>query len=75
MPVTLTGADQELFFYARVLKVAFMDPPPEAVPEGAPPSRPLAAALAVTLAVVLAAGFYPQMLAFFGEAARALALP
>jgi len=45
------------------------------VPEGAPPARPLAVALAITAAVVLAAGFYPQMLAFFGEAARGLALP
>jgi hypothetical protein len=35
----------------------------------------LAVALAVTAAVTLAAGFYPQMLAFFSEAARALALP
>jgi len=64
-----------LFFYARVLKVAFMDPPPESLPQGASLSRPLAAALVITAAVVLAAGFYPQMLAFFGEAARALALP
>ena len=37
---------------------------------------PLAVALAVTLAVTVAAGFYPQMLAFFGEAGKSLvALP
>jgi NADH-quinone oxidoreductase subunit N len=73
--VAALNAVVSLFFYARVLKVAFMDPPPEILPTGAPVSRPLAAALAITAAVVLAAGFYPQMLAFFGEAARALALP
>jgi NADH-quinone oxidoreductase subunit N len=73
--VAALNAVVSLFFYARVLKVAFMDPAPEILPVGPPVSRPLAAALAVTAAVVLAAGFYPQMLAFFGEAARALALP
>ena len=73
--VAALNAVVSLFFYARVLKVAFMDPAPEILPAGAPVSRPLAAALAVTAAVVLAAGFYPQMLAFFGEAARTLALP
>jgi NADH-quinone oxidoreductase subunit N len=73
--VAAVNAVIALFFYARVLKVAFMDPAPEVLPEGASVSRPLAAALAITAAVTLAAGFYPQMLAFFGEAARALALP
>jgi len=73
--VAALNAVVSLFFYARVLKVAFMDPAPEALPAGAPVSPPLAAALAVTAAVVLAAGFYPQMIAFFGEAARSLALP
>jgi NADH-quinone oxidoreductase subunit N len=77
--IAAVNAVVALWYYARVLKVAFMDP----VPEGAPVRdletkvpAPLAAALAVTLAVTLAAGFYPQMLAFFGEAGRALvALP
>ena len=73
--IAAVNAVISLFFYARVLKVVFMDPAPEARPEGAPLSRPLAVALALTAAVVLAAGFYPQMVAFFGEAARALALP
>jgi NADH-quinone oxidoreductase subunit N len=73
--VAAVNAVIALFFYARVLKVAFMDPTPAVLPEGASASRPLAVALAVTAAVTLAAGFYPQMLAFFSEAARALALP
>jgi NADH-quinone oxidoreductase subunit N len=73
--VAAVNAVIALFFYARVLKVAFMDRAPDPLPSGAPLSRPLAAALVLTLAVVLAAGFFPQLLAFFGEAARALALP
>jgi NADH-quinone oxidoreductase subunit N len=74
--VAAVNAVIALFFYARVLKVAFMDPAPEPAPVGPPVARPLALALAITLAVVLAAGFYPQMLAFFGEAGRRLvALP
>jgi NADH-quinone oxidoreductase subunit N len=65
-----------LFFYARVLKVAFMDPAPDPVPAGLGVGPPLAVALGITAAVVLAAGFYPEMLAFFGEAGRhLLALP
>ena len=73
--VAAVNAVIALFFYAKVLKAAFMDPAPEPLPEGAPLSRPLAAVLAVTVLVVLAAGFYPQLVAFFSEAARSLALP
>jgi len=73
--VAAVNAVVALFFYARVLKVAFMDPAPEVPPEGAPLAPPLAAALVVTLLVVLASGVYPQLLAFFTEAARGLALP
>jgi len=73
--VAAVNAVIALFFYARVLKVAFMDPAPDPLPSGPPLSRPLAAVLVLTLVVVLAAGFFPQLIAFFGEAARALALP
>ncbi len=77
--IAAVNAVVALWYYARVLKVAFMDPVPEAAPAREVETRvpaPLAAALVVTLAVTLAAGFYPQMLAFFGEAARSLvALP
>ncbi len=76
--VAAVNAVVALWYYARVLKVAFMDP----VPEGAPARdvetkvpAPLVAALVITVLVTLAAGFYPQMLAFFGEAGRSLALP
>jgi NADH-quinone oxidoreductase subunit N len=74
--VAAVNAVIALFFYARVLKVAFMDPAPDPVPAGLGVGPPLAVALGITAAVVLAAGFYPEMLAFFGEAGRhLLALP
>jgi len=73
--VAAVNAVIALFFYARVLKAAFMDPAPDTLPEGPAVSRPLAVVLALTAVVVLAAGFYPQLLAFFAEAARGLALP
>jgi NADH-quinone oxidoreductase subunit N len=73
--VAAVNAVVALFFYARVLKVAFMDPAPDPLPQGPSLSRPLAVVLAITALVVLAAGFYPQLLAFFGDAVRELALP
>jgi NADH-quinone oxidoreductase subunit N len=74
--VAAVNAVIALFFYARVLKVAFMDPAPDPVPAGLGVGPPLAVALGITAAVVLAAGFHPEMLAFFGEAGRhLLALP
>ena len=67
-----------LYYYARVIKTVFMDPVPVTAPadEAAtrPVSRPLALALGLTAVVVVVTGFLPQVLAFFGEAAKALAL-
>jgi NADH-quinone oxidoreductase subunit N len=67
-----------LFYYARVVKAVFMDPVPESVSlaEAAsrPLSRPLLVALGITAAVVVVAGFFPQVLAFFGEASKSLAV-
>ncbi|MCB2224278.1 MAG: NADH-quinone oxidoreductase subunit N [Actinobacteria bacterium] len=65
-----------LAYYARVVKTAFMDPVPATVPladAGAPIAPALVLALGVTAAVVVVAGFYPPILSFFGDAARALA--
>jgi NADH-quinone oxidoreductase subunit N len=66
-----------LFYYARVVKTVFMDPVAETAPieEAAarPVARPLALALGITAATVVVAGFFPQILAFFGEASRAIA--
>ncbi|MFQ5947371.1 MAG: NADH-quinone oxidoreductase subunit N [Acidimicrobiia bacterium] len=67
-----------LYYYARVVKTVWMD----RVPETAPPReireaatvRPLALAMGLTAAAVVIAGFFPQVLAFFGDATRALAL-
>ena len=67
-----------LVYYARVVKTAFMDPVPAAVSadEAAERqvARPLALALGLTALAVVVAGFFPQVLAFFGDATRALAL-
>jgi NADH-quinone oxidoreductase subunit N len=64
-----------LFYYARVIKTAFMDPAPEGgFPAAAPLARPLVLALGISLTVVVVAGFFPQVLAFLSDAGRALAL-
>jgi NADH-quinone oxidoreductase subunit N len=67
-----------LFYYARVVKTVYMDQVPVTAPADEAGRRPLAApltlALGLTAAVVVLAGFFPQVLAFFGDAARALAV-
>jgi NADH-quinone oxidoreductase subunit N len=67
-----------LFYYARVVKTVFMDPVPETAPVEEAPTRPVARPLALALGItglaVLVGGFFPQIIAFFGEASRALAL-
>jgi NADH-quinone oxidoreductase subunit N len=66
-----------LFYYARVVKTVFMDPVAETAPieqaTSTPVARPLALALGITAVVVVVAGFFPQVLAFLGEASRAIA--
>jgi NADH-quinone oxidoreductase subunit N len=66
-----------LYYYARIVKSAFMDSVPATAPvESAAEHRTAPAlllALGVTAAVVVIAGFYPPVLSFFGDAARALA--
>ena len=63
-----------LFYYARVVKTVYMDdvpinvPPADAAAVRTAPSLTLA--IAITGAVVVVVGFFPQILAFFGEAAR-----
>jgi NADH-quinone oxidoreductase subunit N len=63
-----------LVYYARVVKTAYMDPVPDDVelPEERPLSPSLALALGITAVATIVVGFYPQALAFFGDAARAL---
>ncbi len=66
-----------LYYYARVVKTMYMDPVPETAPietSGSEPvARPLLLALGLTAFVVVVAGFFPQVLAWLGEASRALA--
>ncbi len=65
-----------LYYYARIVKVVFMDPVPASAPveqAAETDTHPaLVLALGITAVVVVVAGFLPQILAFFGEAARAL---
>jgi NADH-quinone oxidoreductase subunit N len=74
--IAAVNAVVALFYYARVVKAAFMDPIPKTVNVDDAAERPvspsLVLALGLTAAVVLAAGFYPQMVGFFGDIGRAL---
>jgi NADH-quinone oxidoreductase subunit N len=67
-----------LVYYARVVKSAFMDDVPVSAPVDAAAERELAPslglALAITAVAVVVTGFFPQILAFFGDAARTLAV-
>ena len=64
-----------LYYYARIVKSVYMDEVPITVPQAeaaeirTAPS--LVLAIAITAVVVVVVGFFPQVLAFFGEAARA----
>ena len=64
------------FYYARVVKSAWMDPVPETVStqqaEVQRLSPSLGLALGITVVVVVVVGVYPDLLAFFGEATEAL---
>ena len=66
-----------LYYYARIVKSAWMDPVPETIAgidaRETQLAPSLSLALAITVVVVVAVGFYPQILAFFGEASKALA--
>jgi NADH-quinone oxidoreductase subunit N len=75
--VAAVNAVIALFYYARVVKTVYMDPVPETAPvEEAgvtPVPRPLGLALGITATAVVVAGFFPQVIAFFGEASRMVA--
>jgi len=66
------------FYYARVVKTSWMDSIPESVASqdarGTELAPSLSLALGLTAFVVVAVGIFPQLLAFFGDATRALAL-
>ena len=73
--VAAVNAVIALFFYARVVKGVYMDEVPISVPRSEaaeiPTAPSLVLAIAITAVVVIVVGFFPQVLAFFGEAARA----
>jgi NADH-quinone oxidoreductase subunit N len=66
-----------LYYYARVVKSVYMDDVPVTVPQDTAAehrvSPSLALAIVITGAVVVVAGFFPQVLAFFGDVSRSLA--
>jgi NADH-quinone oxidoreductase subunit N len=66
-----------LVYYARVVKTVYMDPVPDGVEvaDERALSPSLALAMGLTAFAVVVVGFYPQALAFFGDAARGLSLP
>jgi NADH-quinone oxidoreductase subunit N len=63
-----------LVYYARVVKTIYMDPVPDDATDldDRSLSPSLALALGFTAAVTVVAGFFPQIIAFFGEASRSL---
>jgi NADH-quinone oxidoreductase subunit N len=65
-----------LVYYARVVKTVYMDPVPETVDADSPTvlAPSLRLALVITGVAVIVAGFFPQIIAFFGDASRALAI-
>jgi NADH-quinone oxidoreductase subunit N len=72
--VAAVNAVIALAYYARVVKTVFMDPMPAGLEPRRGQSAPaLGLALGITAVVVVVAGFFPQVLAFFGDAARSLA--
>ncbi len=74
--IAAVNAVVAFYYYARVTKTAFFDPEPEtaATPSPAAVGPPMALALGITVAAVVTVGAFPQLLAFFGEASRTLAL-
>ena len=76
--IAAVNAVVAFFYYAKVIKSSWMDPVPESVAtqdarrtELAPT---LGLALGITAVAVVAVGVFPQLLAFFGDAARAIAI-
>ncbi|MDX1690414.1 MAG: NADH-quinone oxidoreductase subunit N [Acidimicrobiia bacterium] len=76
--VAAVNAVIALFYYAKVVKAMYFDGVPDRIDADAAGARslarPLVLAIGLTAAAVLVAGFFPQILAFFGDATRAIAL-
>ncbi len=63
------------YYYARVVKAFWFDPAAsDAGDEESLVPRPLQYALVITVAFVVAAGFYPPLSSFFGDAAKLIAV-
>ena len=73
--VAAVNAVIALVYYARVVKTVYMDPVPESADAAAPTTvaPSLRLSLVITAGAVIVTGFFPQILAFFGDATRVLA--
>ncbi|HJR91653.1 MAG TPA: NADH-quinone oxidoreductase subunit N, partial [Acidimicrobiia bacterium] len=73
--IAAINAAISLYYYARVVKAVWLDPPAEgfAIPEQTPPSGSLRLALGITLVLTVVVGFYPTIATVFGDAAAVLA--
>ncbi len=63
-----------LYYYARVIKAIWLDPPPEGVEVG-PQQSPVGSlrlVLGITLVLTVVIGFFPGIATIFGDAARVL---
>ncbi|MDH3425638.1 MAG: NADH-quinone oxidoreductase subunit N [Acidimicrobiia bacterium] len=76
--IAAVNAVVALYYYAKIVKSAWMDPVPESIASADARETQLAPSLSLALGIaavgVVAVGFFPQVLAFFGDATRALAL-
>ncbi len=72
--IAAVNAVVALYYYARVAKVMWMDPVPATAPPQEVREAPVAGSLALSMGLaalfVIAAGFLPQIAAFFGEASK-----
>ncbi len=63
------------YYYARVVKSMWFDPVPDGLePRLDEPARSLQLVMVIAVVFVLAAGFYPPISAFFGEATKLIAI-
>ncbi len=76
--IAAVNAVVAFYYYAKVVKSAWMDSVPETIaPQEAEATElapSLTLALGITAVAVVVVGFFPQLLAFFGDATATLAL-
>jgi NADH-quinone oxidoreductase subunit N len=73
--IAAVNAVISLYYYARVVKAVWLDPPAEGVEirQQTAPSGSLRLALGITLVLTVVVGFFPAIATIFGDAAAVLA--